>query len=190
MVCVERPGFLPGFFFPPDCCRRHAESFGSLDHRAEVTVTFSISSPKDFWSGAIYAFFGLSAVLIARDYDMGSALKMGPAYFPTLLGWLLTAIGIVSVVRGFVVRGTAVGGFAIKAVLMIIGATVLFGLTVRGAGLAVALPILVIFSAAASKRFRFLPILLMAAGLTLFCVVVFLKGLGVPLPVIGDWFGG
>ena len=93
-------------------------------------------------------------------------------------------------VRGFLVRGAPVGGFAIKALVMVVGATVLFGLIVRGAGLAVALPVLIIVSAAASKRFRLPATLLMAAGLTLFCVLVFLKGLGVPLPVIGDWFGG
>ena len=150
----------------------------------------SICSPKDFWSGLIYLFFGLSAIIIARDYDMGNALKMGPAYFPTLLGWLLVTIGAISVLRSFLVRGTPIGSFPIKALLIIIGATVLFGWMLRGAGMAIALPILVIFSAAASKRFRLLPTLLMAAGLTLFCVMVFLKGLGVPLPVIGDWFGG
>jgi putative tricarboxylic transport membrane protein len=120
---------------------------------------------------------------------MGSALKMGPAYFPTMLGWLLVLIGAISVIRGLVIRGTPVGGFAVKGLLMVVGATLLFGFTVRGAGLAVALPILVIFSAAASSRFRFVPTLLMAAGLTLFCVLVFIKGLGVPLPVIGHWFG-
>jgi putative tricarboxylic transport membrane protein len=155
-----------------------------------VTVAFSICSPKDFWSGLIYLFFGLGAVFIARDYDMGTALKMGPAYFPTLLGWLLAVIGAISVLRGFLVRGTPVGGFAIKAMLMIVGTTALFGWIVRGAGMAIALPILVICSAAASRRFQLLPTLLMAAGLTLFCVYVFLKGLGVPLPVIGHWFGG
>jgi putative tricarboxylic transport membrane protein len=149
-----------------------------------------ISSIKDFWSGLIYLAFGLSAILIARDYGMGSALKMGAAYFPTVLGWLLVVIGTVSVIRGFIVRGTPVGGFAIKGLLMVIGATLLFGFTVRGAGLAVALPVLVFFSAAASSRFRIMPTLLMAAGLTLFCVLVFIKGLGVPLPVIGPWFGG
>jgi putative tricarboxylic transport membrane protein len=73
---------------------------------------------------------------------------------------------------------------------MIVGSTLLFGLTVRGAGLAIALPVSVILSAAASSRFRWKPTLLMAVGLTLFCVLVFVKGLGVPLPVVGPWFGG
>jgi hypothetical protein len=149
-----------------------------------------IKSVKDFWSGLIYIFFGLSAVVIAQEYGMGTALRMGAAYFPTLLGWLLTLIGAISVIRSFVIRGAPVGAVAVKALAMIVGATVVFGLIVRGAGLAIALPIFVVLSASASSRFRWKPTLLMAAGLTLFCVLVFVKGLGVPLPVVGPWFGG
>src|SRR6266581_2007440 len=96
-----------------------------------------IRNAKDFWTGLIYVFFGSSAILIGREYGMGTAIKMGPAYFPTILGGLL-----------------------------------------------------VIISAYASTRFRWHPTLLLAAGLTVFCALVFLKGLGIPLPVIGPWFGG
>ena len=64
----------------------------------------------------------------------------------------------------------------------------LFGLIVRGAGLIVALPALVIVSAYGSIRFRWGESLALAAGLTLFCILVFLKGLGVPLPIVGSWF--
>jgi hypothetical protein len=149
----------------------------------------SISSPKDFWSGLIYIFFGLSAVIIAREYGMGSALRMGPAYFPTLLGWLLAAIGAISAIRGFVIRGTPIGGFAVRPLLIVIAAALFFGFTIRGAGMVVALPILVIFSATASSRFSWKRTLLLAAGLTVFCVLVFIKGLGVPLPIVGPWFG-
>ena len=148
-----------------------------------------IQSTKDFWSGLIYIFFGLSAIVIAREYGMGTALKMGAAYFPTLLGGLLIIIGAISVIRGFVIRGAPVGAFAFKGLLMVVGATLLFGLIVRGVGLAIALPVSVILSAAASSRFVWKPTMLIAAGLTLFCVLVFVKGLGIPLPVIGPWFG-
>lgn len=148
-----------------------------------------IRSAKDFWSGLIYIFFGLSAIVIARDYGMGTALKMGAAYFPTILGGLLILIGAISVIRSFVIRGAPVGAIALKGLVMVVGATLIFGLTVRGAGLAVAIPILIVLSAAASSRFRWKPTLLMAVGLTLFCVLVFLKGLGIPLPVVGPWFG-
>lgn len=147
-------------------------------------------NPKDFWTGLIYIVVGASAMLIARDYSMGTAIKMGPAYFPTILGGLLIGIGALSVSRSFVVSGTPVGAFAFKGLTLIIFSILLFGLTVRGAGLAVTLPLLVIMSAVASAKFRWRPTLIMTAGLTVFCVLVFLKGLGIPLPVIGPWFGG
>ena len=149
-----------------------------------------IRSAKDFWTGVIYVFFGSSAVVIARDYGMGTALRMGPGYFPTVLGVLLALIGIISLVRSFIATGSPIGGVAFKGLLLVVSSTLVFGLIVRGAGLAIALPALVIMSAYASVRFRWGPSLALAAGLTLFCVLVFLKGLGVPLPILGSWFGG
>lgn len=145
---------------------------------------------KDFWSGLIYIFFGSSAILIARDYSMGTAIKMGPSYFPTILGGVLLVIGVISVIRSFVAPGPPVGAFAFKGLVLVTVSVVAYGLVVRGLGLAIALPLLIIASAYGSKRFRWRPTLLMAAGLTLFCVFVFLKGLGIPLPIIGPWLGG
>jgi hypothetical protein len=149
-----------------------------------------IRSTKDFWTGLIYIFFGSSAVLIASDYGIGTALKMGPAYFPTILGALLVLIGIISLVRSFIQPGSPIGGFTFKGLLLVIASTLVFGLIVRGAGLVIALPALVIISAYASVDFRWGPSLALAAGLTVFCILVFLKGLGVPLPILGSWFGG
>ena len=147
-------------------------------------------NPKDFWSGLIYVFFGSSAILIARGYSMGTAIKMGPAYFPTILGGLLLIIGVISVIRSFIAPGTPISAFAFKGLTLVIVSVVAFGLIVRGAGLAVALPLLIVISALASAKFRWRPTLIMAAGLTIFCVFVFLKGLGIPLPILGSWFGG
>jgi len=149
-----------------------------------------IRSTKDFWTGLIYIFFGSSALIIARDYGMGKAIKMGPAYFPTVLGGLIIILGIISLVRSFLKTGTPIGRLTFKGLALVVVSTVLFGLLVRGAGLVIALPLLVIISASASKDFRWIPSLLMAAGLTLFCALVFLKGLGIPLPILGPWFGG
>lgn len=149
-----------------------------------------IRSAKDLWAGAIYLFFGAAAILIARDYSMGTALRMGPAYFPSVLGGLLLLIGAISILRSFFTTGTPIGDFSARGLMFVIVSVLLFGLTVRGLGLAVALPVLAMLSALGSKRFRWQPALLMAAGLTVFCVLVFLKGLGIPLPVLGPWLGG
>jgi hypothetical protein len=151
-------------------------------------VTVRIRNPKDFWTAIIYIAVGSIFLIISRDYPMGSTFKMGPAYFPTVLSSLLIIIGGISLARSFIRQGTPVGGFAFRGLLLVIAATALFGLIVRGAGLIVALPALVIVSASASIGFRWGESLALAAGLTLFCIGVFLKGLGVPLPVVGSWF--
>jgi hypothetical protein len=149
-----------------------------------------IRSVKDFWTGLIYIFFGSSALILARDYGLGTATKMGPSYFPTILGGLLIIIGFISLIRSFLKTGTPLGEFTFKGLALVAVSTVLFGLLVRGAGLVVALPVLVLVSASAHREFRWGPSLLMTAGLTVLCIAVFLKGLGIPLPILGSWFGG
>lgn len=148
----------------------------------------SIRNTKDFWTGIIYITVGIGALIIAGDYDLGTARKMGPAYFPSLLSGLLIFIGLISLVRSFLQRGTPISGLTYKGIILVILATVIFGLLVRGAGLIVALPALIIISAYASDQYRWGTSLALAAGLTLFCILVFVKGLGVPLPIIGPWF--
>jgi hypothetical protein len=149
-----------------------------------------IRSTKDLWAGIIYIFFGVSAIFIARSYTLGTAFRMGPAYFPIVLSVLLIVIGAVSVIRAFIVRGTPIEAFAFRGLFLVTASVAVFGLLVRGAGLIMALPLLVIISAFASVKFRWRATLIMAAGLTLFCALVFLKGLGIPLPIIGPWITG
>ncbi len=156
--------------------------------REENALTTYIRNPKDFWTAVIYITVGSIFLFVSRDYPMGSSLKMGPAYFPTVLSSLLILIGVISLARSFVQQGTPIGSFTFRGLLVVISATVLFGLIVRGAGLIVALPALVVVSAYGSIRFRWGESLALAAGLTLFCILVFLKGLGVPLPIVGSWF--
>jgi hypothetical protein len=148
-----------------------------------------LRNPKDFWTGIIYVLFGAAAFFIGRGYPMGTALKMGPGYFPTILSVLLVLIGIVSLVRSQLRPGTPIGGFALRGLLVVVASTVLFGLLLRRAGLVIALPVLVLASAYASTEFRWKQSVLLAAGLTVFCGLIFLKGLGVPIPLIGPWFG-
>jgi hypothetical protein len=147
-----------------------------------------IRSPKDFCAGLIYLAIGLVAIGLGREMPMGTAIKMGPAYFPTVLGSLLALIGLISLVRSFVQKGEPIPKFAWKPLLFITVATVVFGLLVRGAGFVIALPIFIVMTAYASVHFRWVPTLVIAAVATFLCALVFIKGLGVPLPLIGRWF--
>ncbi|TXF11281.1 tripartite tricarboxylate transporter TctB family protein [Pelomicrobium methylotrophicum] len=149
-----------------------------------------IKHPKDFWTGVLYVIIGLAAVSIARDYPMGTALKMGPAYFPTVLGGLLTLIGLAALVRSLVRAGEKIAPFVWSKVILVLVSTLLFGVLIRGAGLVPATAVLVLASAYASVHFRWFPSIALAAGLTLFCALVFVYALGLPLPLFGPWLGG
>lgn len=148
-----------------------------------------IRHPKDFWIGALFLFFGLVAVIVARDYPMGTAGRMGPAYFPTMLGSLLILIGVIGVIRSFLHDGEPIGKFYIKEIVLVLSGVVLFGVLMRGAGLVPAILVLLMMSAYASQKFRWREALLLSAGLTVFAIVVFVKLLGLPMPAFGPWLG-
>lgn len=151
-------------------------------------MTF-VRNPKDFWAGFLFMAFGLGALLMARNYDMGTALRMGPAFFPTMLGALLTLIGVVSVVRSLLTQGVKVNRMALKEMALVVGASLLFGLLVRGAGIAISIVVLVMISGLASIKFKVAPFLGVAIGMAIFISLVFVKALGLQLPIFGSWFG-
>ncbi|HET7678691.1 MAG TPA: tripartite tricarboxylate transporter TctB family protein [Xanthobacteraceae bacterium] len=151
----------------------------------------AVGRRKDFWTGVIYIVIGLSALVIARNYALGSAARMGPGYFPTAVALLLTAVGVTIVVRSFVREGELVDRFAWKPMLLVLGSIVAFGILINRAGLPLAAVVLVLGCAAASERFRIgWPPMLGMAALVAFCVIVFVIGMGIPMPLIGPWFTG
>ncbi len=148
-----------------------------------------IRHPKDFWIGIIFIFFGLSAVVIGQDYGMGTAGRMGPAYFPVVLGGLLAVIGAIGVIRSFIRQGEPIGRIHVKELVLILAAVLLFGYLVRNAGLVPAAVVLILVSAFASPKFHLGKTIALAIGLALFAVLLFVKLLGLPMPILGPWFG-
>jgi Tripartite tricarboxylate transporter TctB family len=148
-----------------------------------------IRAEKDFWAGMMYVALAAAFLWFGRDYRMGAAARMGPGYFPITLGWILAGFGAVSILRSLLVAGEPIGGIAWRKLAVITLSVVLFGLMLEKAGLVIALPVLVIVSAFASKDSVFdLKALAILAALTIFCILVFVKGLGVPMPILGSWF--
>ncbi len=147
-----------------------------------------IRAPKDFWAGLIYIGVGVTALWVGADYKMGTAGSMGPGYFPKVLGGILIVLGLVAMLRSIVSHGQPVGAIVWKPLVLILLACVLFGLLLRPFGLLVSLVTLVLVSAAASQELKF--DLKPSTGLvllTVFCTLVFVKGLGVPMPILGTW---
>jgi hypothetical protein len=142
---------------------------------------------KDFWSGLMLIVIGGGAVLIARNYPFGSSLRMGPGYFPIVLGSILALFGLFFVARAVRSTERVEPGWSPRALIVISLALVLFGILMTHAGFVPALLVLIFGSAAASTEFKLGEVLLLSVGLTAFCVLVFIWGLGLPYPLIADF---
>ena len=148
-----------------------------------------IKKPKDFYTGLMYTAIGIGAILIARGYNLGTSVRMGPGYFPTVLGSLLILVGSILMIRGFLHKGDAIQSFAWKEIFLVLGSIILFGLLVRGAGLAPSLILLILVSAWASDKFKWKTALILAFLTSIISALIFVKGLGLPFAIIGPWFG-
>jgi Tripartite tricarboxylate transporter TctB family len=149
-----------------------------------------VRNPKDLLTGLIFIAFGLGFLLIAQGYPLGSARRMGPAYFPTILSIVLILIGLAAAIRSFIGHGTPIGKAALSGMLLVAAGTVVFGLIVREAGMIPAVIALVLISAYGSVRFNWRSAILLSIGLAIFCAAIFVYGLGLPVPVLGSFLGG
>ncbi len=145
---------------------------------------------KDFWSGLLFLAFGLFVMGMARSYPFGTTTRMGPGFFPLVLAALLAILGLIIAVRGCLARGgETIGPLAWKPLLLVLAATVLYGLLVKEAGFIAVTFVAVLLSARASRHGGLIPRLLLAAATTLCCILIFITGLGLPLSLLGTWFG-
>jgi hypothetical protein len=190
-----------------------------------------ITNGKDFWSGLMFIGFGLAFMFISRNYPMGSALRMGPAYFPTVLGGLMAVLGALVLIRSFfskietpikqlplriyllipallltipmyffnewfgpgndaarwvlgaVTLGMFLASWGDRSLFVILLSVAAFGYLVRPAGLVVATVVLVMGAAFAGHEFKLKEAGILAAGLALFAVWVFVKGLGLSMNI-------
>jgi len=142
-----------------------------------------IRAPKDFWAGVMFLAFAAVGLLAARGYALGSAGRMGPGYFPMLLGGVLGLLGLVLVARSLVIDGETMGRLRPVPLLVIALAVCLFGIAIERLGLVVALIATTAVSALASRESRPLEVATLAFALAVVSVAVFVYALRLPLPI-------
>jgi hypothetical protein len=134
--------------------------------------------------------FGLFfAVWAVTNYQMGTAVRMGPAYFPAVLGGLLTFLGLVVLAMSVVVQGPRVDRFHVRPLLLILAANIAYGYTMKPLGLVLATGVLVFISAFGGHEFKWKEVTLLYVFLIIFSVLVFVKGLTLPFPLWPEFLG-
>ena len=144
-----------------------------------------IRNQKDFWSATMFIIFGVLFIVWSTDYQFGTTQRMGPGYFPTVLGMMLVALGILVALPSIRhdAQETHVGKIGWRGLLVILGAVVLYAILLPRLGFVVSMAALVIMSAMASKEFTWKAALLSTVVLGLFSYAVFVKGLELQFPV-------
>jgi hypothetical protein len=157
-----------------------------------------IGHSKNFWGGVLFIVLGLTFAVIARGvpglsflpgYSMGTPARMGPGFFPFYLGVILTLLGAVIAFSGLKVHPGDEGKverFHWKPIIYVLASIVAFGLLLKVIGMLLAGILLVIGASMGSADFRMKRTVILAIGLVIFCALVFVVGLKLPIPLCPD----
>ena len=147
---------------------------------------FKVRSPQDLGAGVVFVLIGAAGIVFGQDLAFGSAARMGPGYFPTLLSYLIIAIGLVLAVKSLSVDGAPIEQVHFRPLFAIVAAILAFGALIDRIGLALTAAVLTIGAAYARRNVNLRETLVLAAGLALFAVGIFVYALTQPLPA---WWG-
>lgn len=140
-----------------------------------------IRAQSDFWCGLIFVAIGLTFMVVARNYRMGGAARMGPGYFPTWLGGLLALLGLSLTVPSFVKAGEAFPRLHLRPFVALLVSILVFALALPYLGFVIALMLLVTIASVADPDLRPTHALALGVLLTVFSVVIFHYLLSLPL---------
>ena len=154
----------------------------------------NIKSQKDFFSGLMFIIVGAAFAIGAYSYSMGEGARMGPGYFPRLLGIVLAVLGSVILFKSLTVAtadGDKIGSFAWKPLLCIIGANLVFGLCIGGLpsikfpalGMIVGIYALTFIASLAAEQYKIKEVFLLSTFLAILSYLAFIVLLKLQFPV-------
>jgi hypothetical protein len=149
-----------------------------------ISDTGRVPSAKKISAGVVFAVIGLGAFFWSQDYEIGTATRMGPGYFPALLGIVLAGIGTALIIQGFMAKvADPIEPRSLEPLFLVLASVISFGFLVEHVGLVIAVAVsifLVCFRRALSNP---LEVLVMIAALATFCAVVFVHLFEMTIPL-------
>ena len=144
-----------------------------------------LKNQRDLWSGLMFAVIGILFVVLSRQYNLGTAAKMGPGYFPTILGGLLAIIGLVIAAGAYGKKAEKLGLSPVgwREFSLILVSVIVFALALPRLGMVIAVALLILISAVASHEFKLRDTLISIVVLVGLAYLMFVKGLELQFPV-------
>jgi hypothetical protein len=142
-----------------------------------------ITAPTDFVAGLFFVATAALGLWLLRDVRLGTSMRMGPGYLPTLLCWLLVAVGLWMMGKSLFVNGPRLERWYLRPLAFVLGALVLFSLSIDKLGLVATIVAMVVVAALATPESRWKEVVISAVALAAFSASLFVKALGLPLPI-------
>jgi len=163
-----------------------------IDLEQSVESLIQVRNNKDFYAGLLFMLFGIMSMIFAPQYQIGTAAKMGPGYFPFVLGGVLTVLGLVISLKSLSRREGVrkARSLRVKPMVLVLSSVVLFGLLLRPLGLIFSTVILIIVSSMASDEFKKKETILNAFVLLAIVLIVFVYFLKFQIPVWPSFLSG
>lgn len=151
-----------------------------------------IKDRRSFYSGLMFILFGVLFAGAAARYEVGAPARMGPGWFPVVLGGLLTVLGLMIALGACGRRAakTDVGRISWREFALVLLAIASFALLLPTFGAVLAIVVMVAICAWAGREYRPLETALVAIALAVICDVVFVRGLGLPIDSWPSFIGG
>ena len=143
-------------------------------------MALKIRSVKDFSAGVMFVVIGGMFGIGANQYPMGTAVRMGPAYFPSILGWGTVALGLFVLFESFFVDEDPPAPVLWRPVILVLASVMLFGALVNTGGLITATAVQIIVSALGGHEFKWKEAIISAVILSVSVWLIFDKALGLP----------
>jgi hypothetical protein len=143
-------------------------------------MALKIRSMKDFSAGLMFIGIGGLFAIGATQYPMGTAVRMGPAYFPSVLGWLTVVLGIAVLIESFLVDAEKARPVMWRPVILVIGSVSAFAFLVDTGGLIVATIAQIVLSALGGHDVRWKEVVISSVGLSIVVWLAFDVALGLP----------
>jgi hypothetical protein len=142
-----------------------------------------IKNPRDFWAGVMFLTLGAMFAGVGVTYKIGTAARMGPGYFPVVLGVILVALGLAIAVSALRKEGASVEKFHWRPIFWVLGSIIMFGVLLKILGMLLAGFLQVVISSYGGPEFKVRAAILLALALVIFCALVFVVGLKLPIPM-------
>ncbi|MET8147793.1 tripartite tricarboxylate transporter TctB family protein [Actinoplanes sp. NPDC049668] len=144
-------------------------------------------SLPDILAGSLFLVIGGAFVVGSLGYRLGDPVRMGPGYFPLLVGVIVAALGLAIIVKGLIAGEILkFGPVPWRAIVAIVCAILFFGFAIRRLGFVPTSAVTALLATLASSRVRPLAAVAVAAGLTVAATLIFVVGLQLRIPLWGS----